>query len=172
MTRPWRSDVVALRISSTISASVSARDGMAPVKRIAAERAEAHPARLGPLAGHERHALVIDHDERAVALDDRALLGEIERHDRDVLALDIFPDVELGPVREREDAHAFARGDAAVIDVPQFRPLVLRVPAVLGAAHRKDALLGAALLLVAARAAEGGIEAAGVERLLAMRPSS
>ena len=34
--------------------------------------------------------------------------GEIQRHDRDVLAVDVEPDVELGPVREREHAHALA----------------------------------------------------------------
>ena len=36
--------------------------------------------------------------------------GEVERHDRDVLQVDVLPDVELGPVREREDADALALG--------------------------------------------------------------
>jgi hypothetical protein len=35
-----------------------------------------------------------------------AWLGEIERHDRNLLEVDVLPDVELGPVREREDADA------------------------------------------------------------------
>ena len=43
---------------------------------------------------------------------------------------------------------------------------LLRVPAVLRVAEREHALLGARLLLVAARAADGGIEAVLVQRLL------
>jgi hypothetical protein len=39
----------------------------------------------------------------------RPLGGEIERHDLDVLGEDVLPDVELGPVRQREDADRFAR---------------------------------------------------------------
>ena len=34
----------------------------------------------------QRQAVVVDHDQHAVALDDRPLGGEVERHDRDVLA--------------------------------------------------------------------------------------
>ena len=55
-------------------------------------------------------------------------LGEIERDDRDILGQDVVPDVELGPVREREHAHRFAGPDAGVEQVPQLRPLVARVP--------------------------------------------
>ncbi len=55
---------------------------------------------------------------------------------------------------------------AGVVELPQLRPLVLRIPAMLCGAEGEDALLGAALLLVAARAAEGGVEAVLVERLL------
>ncbi len=53
---------------------------------IAAERAEADLAHLLLLAGHERQALVIDHDDLAVADDHRPLLGEVERHDLDAAA--------------------------------------------------------------------------------------
>ena len=49
----------------------------------------------------------------------------------------------------------------AVVEVPQLGPLVLRIPLVEPVAERVDALLGARLLLVAARAAERGVEAAG-----------
>ena len=72
------------------------------------------PLRIcGTSPGCERHALVVDHDQRAVALDHRPLRGEVERHDRDLLEVDVLPDVELGPVREREDADALARAACA-----------------------------------------------------------
>ncbi len=74
-------------------------------------------------------------------------------------------DVELGPVRQGEDAHGFALADARVVEAPQLGPLIARVPAVRGRAVREDALLGAALLLVAPRAAERRVEAAPVEGL-------
>ena len=102
-------------------------------QRVAAERAEAHRFASRLLAGAQRHALVVDHDQRAVALDDRPLGGEVERHDRDVLEVDVLPDVELGPVRQREHADALALVLARVVEAPQLRALVLRVPAVLGA---------------------------------------
>ena len=54
---------------------------------------------------------------------------------------------------------ALALGLLGVVEMPQFRPLILRIPAVAGRAEGEHALLGPALLLVAPRAAEGRIEA-------------
>jgi hypothetical protein len=48
--------------------------------------------------------------------------------------------------------------DAGVIQVPQFGPLRLRVPLAELVPERKDALLGARLFLVAAGAADAGVE--------------
>ena len=50
--------------------------------------------------------------------------------------------------------------NARVKQVPQFRPLVLRIPLALFVAKRKDALLGARLLFIAPRAADGSVETA------------
>src|SRR5206468_736482 len=102
---------------------------------------------------------VVHHDEAAVALDHGPDGGEVERDDGDLLQVDVLPDVELGPVGEREDADALALQDLAVVEVPQLRPLVLRVPLALAVAEGVDPLLGAALLLVPAGAPEGGVEA-------------
>ena len=74
--RPCRSEVRARSISATISASVAAVAFDRAGERIAAKRAEADAAHLRRLAGLERHALVVDHDQRAVALDDRALAAK------------------------------------------------------------------------------------------------
>src|SRR5436853_362155 len=51
-----------------------------------------------------------------------------------------------------------AAADAPVVDVPQLGALVARVPAAEVVAEGEDALLGPGALLVAARAAERGIE--------------
>src|SRR3546814_11575644 len=91
---------------------------------------------------------------------------KIERHDGDVFARDILPDVEFGPVADRKDADALPLRFPGVVQVPQFGPLLLRVPAVGRGAEREDAFLGAALFLVPARAAKGDVEAVEVERLL------
>jgi len=80
--------------------------------------------------------------------------------------VDILPHVQLGPVRDREDADRFALVFLGVIEIPQLGPLVLRIPPVAGRAEREDALLGPALFLVAPRTAKGGIEAPLVECLL------
>ena len=99
------------------------------------------------------------------AHDDLARLREVQRHDGDVLFVDVLPDVDFGPVRERKHADALARPDAAVEQVPELGPLALRVPLALLVAQREDALLGARPFLVAPRAAERGIEVAGLERV-------
>src|SRR3546814_5200367 len=80
--------------------------------------------------------------------------------------MDILPDIKLGPVTDREDAHRFAFGFARIVQPPQFGTLALRVPAVIGRTEGKDTLLGAALLFIAPRAAQGSVNAVFVERLL------
>src|SRR5262249_46332515 len=126
---------------------------------------ETDTPQLRRLARLDRHALVVYHDPGAAASHHRALLGEIERNDRNVLTGDILPDVEFGPIGEWKHADRFAWADAGVEQVPQLRPLVARVPAVALRAEREDALLGAAFLLIAPRASESGIEAELVQRL-------
>ena len=71
---------------------------------------------------------------------------------------DVLPDVELGPVRDREDPDVLAGMVAAVVQAPQLGPLVLRVPLAELVAEGEDPLLGPGLLLVAAGPAEDGVE--------------
>src|SRR4029077_6609235 len=90
---------------------------------------------------------------------------EVQRHDRDLLEPDVLPRIELGPVREREHPQALPGALACVVERPQLRALLFRVPAVLRATEGEDALLGTAFLLIAPRAPKGCIEAVLVERL-------
>lgn len=69
-----------------------------PAQRIAAQRAETDHPHLWRLARPKRQSLVVDHDRRAISTHDRSLLGEVERDDRDLLAHNVFPHVELSPV--------------------------------------------------------------------------
>ncbi len=66
--------------------------------------------------------------EHPVALEDLALVREVDRRQLEPLARDVLPDVELGPVGDREDAHLLALADAAVVEVPELGPLRARVP--------------------------------------------
>ena len=74
-------------------------------------------------------------------------------------ARDVLPDVELGPVRDREDADVLALAHTCVVEAPQLGPLHARVPLAEVVAEGEDPLLGARALLVAPRTAEGGVEA-------------
>ena len=76
-----------------------------------------------------------------------------------LLVGDVLPDVELGPVRQREHPDVLALAVPAVVEAPQLGPLVLRVPLAELVAEAEDPLLGPGLLLVAAGAAEHGVEA-------------
>ena len=135
-------------------------------ERVAARGCGSARERSATSPGSTRHAVVVDHDQRAVALDHRARRREVQRHDRDLLEVDVLPHVELGPVRQREHPHALPRPGAGVVEPPQLGPLRLRVPPVLGRADREHPLLGPRLLLVAAGTAEGQVEPVLVERLL------
>src|SRR3546814_1116660 len=141
----WNSDVCSSDLRLTLD-----RAG----QRIATRRAEADRARQRLFAGGEPEAIVIDHQDQPVAFHRRARRREIERHDLDLLELDILPDVEFGPVRQRKDADALALRLARIIQPPQFWALVLGIPAVAGRTEREDALLVPAFLLITARAAE------------------
>ena len=72
ITRPWRSELVVRSISWMIVGERGRLGLDGAGERVAAEGAEPHRAHLD-LAGLDRHAVVVDHDQRAVALDDRPL---------------------------------------------------------------------------------------------------
>ena len=55
--------------------------------------------------------------------------------------------------------------DAAVQQVPEFRPLAFRIPLPFLVPQREDALFRARAFFVAPRAAERGLELAGLERV-------
>ena len=135
-------------------------------QRVAPKRAEADGAHFRGFVWLEREAFVIDHQNETVALHCRAQGREIERDDLDAFEMDVLPDVELGPVRDREHADAFALGLAGVVEAPEFGALVFRVPAVVGGAEGKEALFRTGLLFVTAGAAKGYVETVQVECLL------
>src|SRR5205823_927122 len=83
----------------------------------------------------------------------------------DALGGEVLPDVELGPVGQREDADVLALVVPAVVERPQLGSLVLRVPLAELVPEGKDSLFRARLLLVAASAAEDRVVAAGGDRV-------
>src|SRR3954449_4611981 len=111
--------------------------------------------------------------EHPVAAEHLALVSEVDRRDLEALLLDVLPDVELGPVRQREDADVLALADATVVDAPQLRALAARIPLAEVVAEAEDPLLRAGALLVAAGPAERGVEAVlldGVEERRRLQP--
>src|SRR3954452_4980287 len=103
--------------------------------------------------------------EHPVAPEDLALVGEVDRRDLEPLLGDVLPDVELGPVRQREHADVLALADPPVVDAPQLGALATRVPLAEVVAEAEDPLLRPRALLVAARAAERGVEAVLLDRV-------
>src|SRR5580704_1991151 len=71
--------------------------------------------------------------------------------------MDVLPHVQLRPVRKRKYADAFAWLYAAVEQIPQLGPLILRIPLTQPIPERKDAFLGSRLLLIPPGAAERGV---------------
>src|SRR5579859_2373947 len=135
-------------------------------QRIAAERAEADRAHSRRLPGLQGKALIVHHENEAVALDRRPRRREVQRHDGNLLAMDVLPDIELRPVRDGKHADTLALGLLGVVQMPELGALILGVPAVTRRTEREHPLLRPALLLVAARAAEGRIKTIEIQRLL------
>src|SRR5690606_25737153 len=123
-----------------------------------ADGPEADQFRAGLFAGEglEESGLGQEH---AVALDHLALVRVVDRRQLDVLSLDVLPDVEFGPVRQREDADVLAPAVLAVVELPQLGALRAGVPGAEGVPEGEGALLGAGLLLVATGTAEDRVEA-------------
>ena len=86
-------------------------------------------------------------------------MGEVDRRQLELFALDVLPDIHFRPVRDREGTDVLALVRTGVVQVPQFRTLVLRVPLAELVAEAHDAFLGAGLFLVAAGAADAAVEA-------------
>ena len=85
---------------------------------------------------------MIDDDNGSIAENDIAFTGKIQGHDRNLLRVDIKPDIEFGPVGKRKYADAFAFVEAGVENVPQLWALIFRIPLAQGIAERIDTLLG------------------------------
>src|SRR5262249_40297604 len=100
--------------------------------------------------------------ERAIAL---AVARIVEIDDRDLLARDVAPDVELGPAQQRMDAHMRAFRQLALEVIPEFRRLVAEVPGTALGARREHTLLGTGRLLVAADAGDDALELELVEHV-------
>ena len=125
-----------------------------------------HPAHhfLRPLARAQRQ-IVFGRNQRSVAYHHFAFSREIQRHHWYPLQFDVAPHVQLGPVRQREHAHAFPLVDPPVVQVPQLRPLVLRIPLPQRVAERIDPFLGPRLLFFAPRSAQRRVEPALLQRI-------
>ena len=81
-----------------------------------------------------------------------------------MLALDVLPDVELGPVGNREHAEMFAGCQTGVEQRPEFGALVLGLPLTERIAVREYAFFRTCLFLVTACAADECVEAEFLDR--------
>src|SRR5271163_2942797 len=79
--------------------------------------------------------------------------------------MNVLPDIQLGPIGNGEYPNALALVSGCVVEAPELRALILRVPAMLCGAEGEDSFLGAAFLFVAPRPAECRGEFILVERL-------
>ncbi len=135
-------------------------------QRVTAKRAEADDPFFGLGGDFGRHPVIVDHNQSAVHVDDLSLGRKVERDNRDFFEVDVLPNVELGPVRDREDANALAFPDLAVVDIPQLGALVFGIPRMVFVAEGVDTFFGTRLFFVATGTAKCGIELVLVERLL------
>src|SRR6185436_1034775 len=113
----------------------------------------------------DRLGVLGDGEQYAVALEHLALVREVNRRQLKIFQLDVAPDVELGPVAQREDPDLFTLLDPAVVQRPRLRTLRAWVPLAELVAEAQNALLCAGALLVSARPAECRIESARVQRV-------
>ena len=101
---------------------------------------------------------MLERNQRTASHHHRTRLRKIHGHDRDIFQVDVLPDVQLGPVRERKHTDAFVLVHAAVEQIPELGPLVLGVPLSEAVAKRINPLFGSRLFLIAARTAKRRIK--------------
>src|SRR5690606_7763700 len=121
-------------------------------------RAVAHPSDEGLLA-RSRGEMAVHRVEHPVPLHHLAGVSEVDLRKLELLARDVVPHVQLGPVGEREDADRLSGMDSRVVEAPQLRPLVAGIPLAELVPEAEDALLGPCLLLVTAGAAQESVAA-------------
>src|SRR5690242_11439788 len=78
---------------------------------------------------------------------------KIQWNNRNLFGVDIAPDIELSPVRERKHAKALTIVNARVIEVPQLGTLIPRIPLPPRVTEREDALFRARTLFIPPSAA-------------------
>src|SRR5262245_41721551 len=93
----------------------------------------------------------------------RPQLREIHRDNRNLLLVDIVPDIEFRPVGKRKNADAFTLINSTIVETPQFGPLILGIPLAERVAERIHTLFRSGLFLIPPGSPEGRIEAALVE---------
>src|SRR5450631_1254070 len=70
----------------------------------------------------------------------------------------IIPDIEFGPVTDREYAYIFSFLNFAIINIPEFGPLPLRIPLAKFVTYRKYSFLGARFFLISSGPANAGVK--------------
>src|SRR5690606_3703568 len=98
-----------------------------------------------------------------------AVLGEIKRDQRNVLAQGVTPDVLFRPMQQRMDADMGAGRKIRLVLVPEFGRLVAEIPLTGRAAWAEDPLLGAGSFLITADGREDAGEVMLVQDLLQSR---
>ena len=99
-----------------------------------------------------------DRQPLAVAANASAVMAEINCGNFELFLIDVFPDVHLRPIAQGKYAHMFARINACVVEVPDFRALIFRVPLAEAVAETEETLLGARFFFVPPRAANQAIK--------------
>ena len=87
-----------------------------------------------------------------------AAVGKIQSGQSDLLLAEILPDVHLGPVAQGENAKVLAVFFPSVEDVPEFGPLVLRLPLTEVIPVTEESFFRARFFLVTPAAAEHGVK--------------
>ena len=159
-----RSLTSAASVSITISAAVAARLSTGQVQ-VMSPTVRKRTSRISTFRSPSRRRQLGHGHQQALALDHLALVRVVERRQGDLLALDVLPHVQFGPVADREHAEMLAGLQPGVEQRPQLGPLGLGLPLAEAVAVREDALLGAGFFFVAAGAANQRVKAEFVNRL-------
>src|SRR5687768_1683247 len=94
---------------------------------------------------------------KPVTLPVPARAREIHPRDRNTFALDIKPDVALGPIEQGLDADMLARGATGGELVPEFRRLVLVIPLEIFGARTEVAFLRPRRIFIPADPGDQGV---------------
>ena len=75
--------------------------------------------------------LIVEHYQHTIRLDNGTFLGEVKRHQLNILVASVLSDIDFSPIVQPENLHVFPGPEPAIKGVPKFGARMSGISAVI-----------------------------------------